>query len=141
MSTLSATICNCPSTRVQRKFSRSLHPSILPISASVAHAKELATHDGSFLAIGLLTLFESACPSPYRHCRLPSVFHSSHITFLLVLLFPLRHLSPFFSFRTQPPQNPTVLLRVGLLSLPASTGMDRYDPCAFGAVRSNAPIL
>ena len=103
MSTFSATICNCPSTRVQRKFSRSL-------SASAAHTKELATLDGSFLAIGLLTLFESACPSPYRHYHLPSLFHSSLKAFLLVLLFTLRHLSQPFPYRTQPPQNPTVQL-------------------------------
>ena len=116
-------------TRPKEVFQKpaSFHPS--SISASAELAKELATHDGSFLALGLLTLFESACLSPYRHT-------------LLVLLFTLRHLSQSFPYRTQPPQNPTVQLgRVGLLSLPASTGMDRYDPCAFGAIRSNAPNL
>lgn len=137
MSTFSATICNCPSTRVQRKFSRSLHPSI---SASAAHTKELATLDGSFLAIGLLTLFESACPSPYRHYHLPSFCHSSLKAFLLVLLFTLRHLFSILSLPHPTPTEPDRSAgRVGLVSLPASTGMDRYDPCAFGAIRSNAP--
>ncbi|KAK0516045.1 hypothetical protein JMJ35_002079 [Cladonia borealis] len=50
-------------TRPKEVFQKpaSFHPS--SISASAEHAKELATHDGSFLAIGLLTLFESACLS------------------------------------------------------------------------------
>lgn len=111
MSTCSATICNCPSTRVQRKFSRSLLPSFHPsISASAAPTKEPATQDGSFLAIGLLTLFESTCPSAYRHYHLSCLFHSIYNEFLLVLLFHsptpflilfLPHLTPT-EHRTQP---------------------------------------
>ena len=61
-------------TRPKEVFQKpaSFHPSILP-SRPPLHIlrSSLGTHDASFLVIGLLTLFESACPSPYRH------YHSS----------------------------------------------------------------
>ena len=78
------------------------------ISASAALTTELATHDGSFLAIGLLTLFESACHACHAcHRHVPHLHH----TFLLLILFilPLN--------RTRPPQKPDRLaVRVGLVS-------------------------
>ena len=63
-------------TRPKEVFQKpaSFHPSI---SASATHTKELATHNGSDLAIGSFTLFESACPTPYRHYHLSSLLHSS----------------------------------------------------------------
>ena len=115
-------------TRPKEVFQKpaSFHPS--SISASAEHAKELATHDGSFLAIGLLTLFESASLSVSPHLTGASLHSPTPFSILF-----LPHPTP-----TKPDRSAG---RVGLLSLPASTGMDRYDPCAFGAIRSNAPNL
>lgn len=75
---------------------------LLPSRPPLHILRELATHDGSFLPIGLLTLFESACLPD-----IPAISISPHV----------HNTSLRSSYRIQPPQKPDRLAgRVGLVS-------------------------